>query len=306
MSTDLNALFSAMNRGDVSAITEQLFPRTAVSSAIPARKEPIGVPAPTEECLQRFLSYVVDRESGCREWTAGTSEGYGTFTIDGRTYRAHRVAYRYFVGEIPEGLMILHSCDNRLCVNPDHLSAGTALDNTRDMIAKGRDKFASPPPPKEFCRNGHPYSEVGRYKTGACLQCKKEATHASYMRLKQRAAATADKSHVIDARQEGSPTDDAGTAGVVSSEPTMGDNGFASFSRDVREIEASMLNTQRLLREATFELNARQRMIEHYRGKDAAHERMVGKLLDLLNNDNLDDARNLVQNEYDAIHGPRE
>lgn len=180
------------------------------------QREPAAIPAPTTETLERFLSYVADQGSGCREWTGAASEGYGTFKLEGRTYRSHRVAYRFFIGEIPDGLMVLHSCDNRLCVNPEHLSVGTALDNTRDMIAKGRDRFASPPPQKEFCRNGHRYSEVGRYKTGACLQCRKEATHASYVRNKETPAATADKSHVMNARLEGlSPCDDAGTAGVV-------------------------------------------------------------------------------------------
>jgi len=102
-------------------------------------------------------------------------------------------------------------------------------------------------------------------------------------------------------------TPTARTAGVgVLSEPTMGDNGFASFSRDVQAIEANMLHTQLLLRQATAELQARQRLIEHYRRKDADHERLIGKLLNLLNNDDLDGARNLAQDKFDAIHGPRE
>jgi hypothetical protein len=87
----------------------------------------------------------------------------------------------------------------------------------------------------------------------------------------------------------------------------MGDNGFAEmagFSRDVKTIETTMVNTQQLLREATFELNARQRLIEDYRRKNADHERLIGKLLELLNNDDLDEARALVKYEYDGIHGP--
>ncbi len=53
-------------------------------------------------------------------------------------YAAHRLSYQIHAGEIPQGLSVLHSCDNPLCVNPEHLRAGTPLENTRDMISRGR------------------------------------------------------------------------------------------------------------------------------------------------------------------------
>lgn len=64
--------------------------------------------------------------------------GYGTHTARGRHWYAHRVAYEVANGPIPDGLWVLHRCDNPPCCNPAHLFLGTMLDNTRDMIRKGR------------------------------------------------------------------------------------------------------------------------------------------------------------------------
>lgn len=64
--------------------------------------------------------------------------GYGQIHLNGKTVYAHRVAYELAKGSIPEGMFILHSCDNRKCVNPDHLSVGTFDDNMADMVDKER------------------------------------------------------------------------------------------------------------------------------------------------------------------------
>jgi hypothetical protein len=69
---------------------------------------------------------------------AKTSKGYGQIHRHGMTAYAHHVAYELLVGSIPEGLQVLHHCDNPSCVNPEHLFLGTARDNTHDMMAKGR------------------------------------------------------------------------------------------------------------------------------------------------------------------------
>lgn len=77
----------------------------------------------------------VDKADGCWNWTAHINRtGYGCF--DNKT--AHRVSYAMTYGDIPDGLWVLHKCDNRKCVRPDHLFLGTAKDNTADMINKGR------------------------------------------------------------------------------------------------------------------------------------------------------------------------
>lgn len=94
--------------------------------------------------LRRFSTkYIESRESDCWIWTAATDvSGYGQIT-SGRAekfkqIKAHRASWILFVGPIPEGLDVLHSCDNPPCVNPGHLFLGTQLDNSCDMVRKGR------------------------------------------------------------------------------------------------------------------------------------------------------------------------
>ena len=82
---------------------------------------------------------VIDQSSGCWEWNGQVGHnGYGLLTVRGKPWRAHRYSYFLKYGSIPDGMMILHSCDNRRCVNPEHLRIGTAKDNAADAIARGR------------------------------------------------------------------------------------------------------------------------------------------------------------------------
>lgn len=75
----------------------------------------------------------------CWLWVGAISNsGYGTFTFEGNTKRAHREAYKFCVGPIPKGHVLMHICDNPRCVNPIHHTTGTQADNLADASEKGR------------------------------------------------------------------------------------------------------------------------------------------------------------------------
>lgn len=76
----------------------------------------------------------------CWIWSAyiDRKTGYGYKQWFGVPTLVHRVSWILSHGEIPDGLFVLHKCDNKICVNPNHLFLGTQLDNMQDMIAKGR------------------------------------------------------------------------------------------------------------------------------------------------------------------------
>jgi hypothetical protein len=77
----------------------------------------------------------------CWEWVGGKNkDGYGRLNISGRIDRAHRVVYRLANGDIPPNKIILHSCNNPSCCNPNHLRAGTYKENTHDMMVSGRNR----------------------------------------------------------------------------------------------------------------------------------------------------------------------
>lgn len=116
----------------------------------------------------------------CWEWTGHTlSTGYGQLTLqkDKRRirWRAHRLAYLVFNGSLPDGALILHSCHNRACVNPDHLRPGTHADNMREMAEAGRHAMNR----RTHCSRGHHFDHAntglgpnGRLRN--CRACRRE------------------------------------------------------------------------------------------------------------------------------------
>ena len=90
------------------------------------------------QLTERFWSKVkkgsIDQ---CWEWIGGLNGGYGSFKYKNKTVGSHRIAYLLSKGD-PGDLLVLHSCDNRKCCNPNHLFLGTHLDNSKDKVAKGR------------------------------------------------------------------------------------------------------------------------------------------------------------------------
>lgn len=89
--------------------------------------------------IERLLMYMEISPSGCWEWQkAVTHRGYGYLRLKKRNYTASRLAAWAFSGLEDLHLQVLHKCDNRRCINPQHLFLGTNMDNIRDRDAKGR------------------------------------------------------------------------------------------------------------------------------------------------------------------------
>lgn len=86
---------------------------------------------------------VRDPATGCVEWVGRLStQGYGTIKLEGKYVVTHRLTYELAYGTLPKNVFVCHRCDNRRCRELSHLFAGTADDNSKDMVAKGRQRVA--------------------------------------------------------------------------------------------------------------------------------------------------------------------
>lgn len=95
-----------------------------------------------DSVLQRFWQRVIKSQepNGCWLWNGALfrDSGYGQFTLGNHPVRTHRLSWVIHFGPIPDGMCVLHRCDCRLCVRPDHIWLGTQRQNVDDMLAKGR------------------------------------------------------------------------------------------------------------------------------------------------------------------------
>lgn len=100
-------------------------------------------PNTVRDAIDKINAMKIVTSSGCWEIDKSLNKGYPMIKVKGKQWRCSRLYYTYAIGPIPRGMFVCHTCDNPLCVNPDHLFLGNARDNNLDMLGKGRAK-----PPK--------------------------------------------------------------------------------------------------------------------------------------------------------------
>lgn len=129
------------------------------------------LPNMKKDAIQRFVAMIeYDVISGCWIWKGNKANGYGKFKLNSKDLRAHRLAYLYWKGEIPNGPVLDHLCRNSACVNPDHLEPVTQKQN----INRGRNYLRE----LTHCKNGHEFTKENTYVTPTrnrvCKPCRRE------------------------------------------------------------------------------------------------------------------------------------
>jgi hypothetical protein len=137
--------------------------------------------------MDRLADGVVKTDSGCWEFSPRNVRGYGSIGsgVSGKHLLAHRVMWEMCCGPIPTGLCVLHACDNRACVRPDHLFLGTTTDNNVDRSLKGR--TINQNMSKSICKRGHPlvgdnvyHDPIGKRR---CRECRRQLDRSNYAKL---------------------------------------------------------------------------------------------------------------------------
>ncbi len=135
-----------------------------------------GGPGTFTDPAARFFSHVAFGADGCWRWTGGLARGYAKFTITGYADRlGHRWAYRWFRGEIPAGYLPHHVCEQKACVNPDHLVLVTHSEHA--LLHDAGKKTGARNQAKTHCPHGHEYNEANTYhgrRGRGCRACARE------------------------------------------------------------------------------------------------------------------------------------
>jgi len=110
--------------------------------------------------VQRFISKL-EKTDSCWIWKGATrgKNGYGAVKVDGKVVSVHKYFYIKYKGEIPEKLLVSHTCNNKLCVNPDHLKLVTSKENYHNALQRGtitpqRNEHLKVHPSQSAYRNG--------------------------------------------------------------------------------------------------------------------------------------------------------
>lgn len=135
--------------------------------------------------IARFETFFKKRGSDkCWIWRGSIADGYGVFLINGKQMMAHRASYQLFVGPIPEGLRLGHTCYKKRCVNPEHLIPLT----TRETLLRGK-TIAARNAAKTHCRKGHEFTTENTYKNKAggrmCRTCSLLRAHDKYFKTRK-------------------------------------------------------------------------------------------------------------------------